>query len=549
MKTDRPISNPQFAIEPMRRLKKLALFCAAGVFLLSGFTHVAWAVNANLPGKMAFQGFLTDATGKAYGLDNAVNLSVAFRIYNSPTATTSVWGERQVVTVDKGHFSVVLGEGTSLDSTPAVSDLTPAFATDNANGKYLGVQVGTETEMSPRIQFFTAPYAFVARYATELVGTTGSSILTIGSDNKVGINVNGAPSSVLALDVNGTVNVMGFTNKGYATVPLLLGDTKQTNGSFKISKNNALEMGADLTKEASAGKLGYSLFGVNNLDIVGAGTTLASRSVKIWAENGTTFTGPVTGTSFSGDGSALTGVAKLAANTFTGYQEMQNDLRVGANFPSGNVGSTINQFSSEVNKWGSKLYFSGASQNGENNDTLYMARYNNAFNATVLRVSIGSVAGSLDAFQIGTTVTNQFPSLGGTIPVPGFSPAVTINAAGEIKSGRWKVTDLSDKVGPYPMDYSYTSGGGTLAITVNATGWSSPLGFVRSLNLAIDGAVVDSSVAKLYFNQAGVHMTLRGKTFITTLAAGVHKFTLTANAGLLSDINDSAQITVVEYPF
>ncbi len=65
------------------------------------------------------------------------------------------------------------------------------------------------------------------------------------------------------------------------------------NGTMKIEGLNTLEFGAGLSKELNAGKIGYQTFTPGALDIVGAGTTVATRKVNIFAEGGTTFNGPI----------------------------------------------------------------------------------------------------------------------------------------------------------------------------------------------------------------------------------------------------------------
>jgi Protein of unknown function (DUF1566) len=68
----------------------------------------------------------------------------------------------------------------------------------------------------------------------------------------------------------------------------------EVNGAMKIQGSNAIEFGAGETKEMNAGKIGYQTFTAGALDIVGAGTTVATRKVNIFAEGGTTFNGSAT---------------------------------------------------------------------------------------------------------------------------------------------------------------------------------------------------------------------------------------------------------------
>lgn len=193
----------------------LALWALCSALLLALARPSDAAVDPKPPGKMAFQGFLTDGDGVARGQTAPQNFTITFRVYSSGNAATSaaIWAETQVVTVDKGHFSVVLGEGSDVPGLPGSTDLSPLFAGDNSNGRYLGLTVEGESEISPRIQFLAAPYAHLARYANELVGSSGTSLLKITSDRVgIGLAANVTPTS--ALEVAGTVSAQKFAGDG-----------------------------------------------------------------------------------------------------------------------------------------------------------------------------------------------------------------------------------------------------------------------------------------------------------------------------------------------
>jgi hypothetical protein len=65
--------------------------------------------------------------------------------------------------------------------------------------------------------------------------------------------------------------------------------------------------------------------------------------------------------------------------------------------------------------WGSRLYFSGAlgtgSWNSENSDPLWFARYNYDNDVSFLRLSIGDNPSTLDSFQIGYTIADEYSPL------------------------------------------------------------------------------------------------------------------------------------------
>ncbi len=90
-------------------------------------------------GSIDYQGFLTDDNGRPLNGDTNITL----RLYDTPTGGVALWTEAHTgsnaVPVDDGLFNVHLG---SL--TPIPADVW------NHSTLYLGVQVGTDAEMTPR---------------------------------------------------------------------------------------------------------------------------------------------------------------------------------------------------------------------------------------------------------------------------------------------------------------------------------------------------------------------------------------------------------------
>jgi hypothetical protein len=66
---------------------------------------------------------------------------------------------------------------------------------------------------------------------------------------------------------------------------------KLISGGLQIKNAGFVEMGSGYSKEINAGKIGYELFTTQTLDMYGAGTLLADRKIKFWAEEKTTFEG------------------------------------------------------------------------------------------------------------------------------------------------------------------------------------------------------------------------------------------------------------------
>lgn len=312
-----------------RRTSSIAALAVATLALALAPSRALAQANPNPPELLTYQGFLVDGNGVALGNLAPRNYDVIFRIYNHESASATanlLWGEQQTVTVDKGYFSVLLGEGAAVSGVPRDGiPLSSLFNGPVASDRFVGITVkgigsgGADVDILPRLRLLSAPYAFLARQAVKLVRTdTGGDLISS------------------------------------------IGNGVTVSGGLAVAGNNVFELGAGVAgKEASAGKIGYGIFTANTLDIVGAGTLDSNRKVKIWAEGGTIFAGPVQATSFSGDGGGLTGVAKLSGgNTFGGNQIFNDPVGIGTaspgfplNFPN-TLGDKISLWGNSGNHYG-----------------------------------------------------------------------------------------------------------------------------------------------------------------------------------------------------
>ena len=189
----------------MQKNSSKSLLCRWGTTLVKGLFMAllalcsAEAADSKPPGKMTFQGFLTDAGSPPMPLGNsaAVNKEVTFKIYDNAIEGNVKWAENQIVTVDKGHFSVLLGEGSAVSGLPHASELSDVFIGADASDRWLGITVDG-AEITPRIQFFAAPYAQLARVANSansLTSPAGANVVNISGDF-VGVGT-ASPSTLL----------------------------------------------------------------------------------------------------------------------------------------------------------------------------------------------------------------------------------------------------------------------------------------------------------------------------------------------------------------
>ena len=98
----------------IKTIRKIAALAVGAIAL--GQAEQFHAADANPPERMTYQGYLVDGNGDPLGNSASVNYDVIFRIYDAKSGGTKLWTEQQTVTVNKGYFSVLLGEGSQFNS-------------------------------------------------------------------------------------------------------------------------------------------------------------------------------------------------------------------------------------------------------------------------------------------------------------------------------------------------------------------------------------------------------------------------------------------------
>jgi microcystin-dependent protein len=136
----------------MRKMKRglILLFALAVLTGLIG----AHGVFAGVPQMINYQGTLTDKNGTS--VPNG-NYSIEFKIYDVASGGAALWSEKWDTTTTQipvvgGNFNAMLG---------FQSPIPAAFFADHPVA-YLGMKVGTDSEMLPRQQITSVGYAFTA---------------------------------------------------------------------------------------------------------------------------------------------------------------------------------------------------------------------------------------------------------------------------------------------------------------------------------------------------------------------------------------------------
>jgi hypothetical protein len=174
----------------MTQITKLIGMLALGGFAL-GQADVALGADANPPERMTYQGYLVDGNGAPLGNSAPTNYDVVFRVYADKQVGTALWAEQQTITVDKGYFSVLLGEGSSTASGEPRGNLSAAFDGLDASDRFIGITVETgsgATEIAPRLRLVASPYAYTATQARRLTdGSGNANFYKDGTTLKLGV--------------------------------------------------------------------------------------------------------------------------------------------------------------------------------------------------------------------------------------------------------------------------------------------------------------------------------------------------------------------------
>jgi len=247
--------------------------------------------NHNLPSLLLIDDANTNAGGAVLQFRNAVDK----RMYLQSHFGTADNGSDSYLTFSyDGYYQMRLrGDGLL-----GIGTTTPAKAGLEINkkvGKVLGAfgtnEAGVAFESNvPGFHFNNYNNdgnrkAMIAGYGggIEFSHTNGTmSFYNSTATVAIGANITTATNK-LVIDRNGNVGI------GVADPLSLL----HINGNVKINGNSFLEFGQGLSKEINAGKIGYSLFTPQTLDIVGAGSNTQPRRIRFWAEDATEFTGNV----------------------------------------------------------------------------------------------------------------------------------------------------------------------------------------------------------------------------------------------------------------
>jgi len=261
----------------------LSISFYSSVFVPSSFAATGINKQINFQGKLAN----SDGTNVADS-----SYTVVFTLYDASSGGNTLWTETDSVTTTSGIFQVALGATT----------LFPGSLNFNSDSIYLGIKVGSDAEMTPRIRFSAVPYAFNAAQLDGVVATQSAN----------GFNLQGGTSTSSVASFNTASGALTF-EPGIAE-----GLTLDTNGGAALNIGNS-----NATSLVFGNSSNNPTFTFNNgtgtISFGGSGTTTFSGGLTITAGKTFTFNSDaftdLTGNGLTDSSNALTLLLTTSGNT------------------------------------------------------------------------------------------------------------------------------------------------------------------------------------------------------------------------------------------
>jgi hypothetical protein len=294
-----------------------------------------------IPKTMSYQGVLKNVDGT---LVPDGNYSMTFRLYTVSTGGSALWTETQTAAVSGGIFNVILGSQTALGLAFDVQ-------------YWLGVSVGSEAEMTPRVALASAPYGFRAAMADSAVRAPGLTLPYHATTS--------SSSTQFWITNNGTGSAAYFENTGNSYTPALYCGSGSSGGAIRASHTSG--------NNAQIATSNSGVTGNSGTDI----------GVKGYATGGATgvFGTNVTAGNYGHLGSPSYGVYGYSSTGYAGYFD-GNVQMTGFKLPTGaSAGKVLTSDASGLGTW---QWASGGS------DGDWTIAGNNMYSAVSGNVGIGT---------------------------------------------------------------------------------------------------------------------------------------------------------------
>ena len=321
--------------------------------------------SQNIPQTINYQGVLKDASGNI--VSNG-DYNLTFRLYNSETGGSPLWTETKSVSISEGIFFTKLGDVNSLN--------LPFDA-----AYWLGVSVGSEPEMTPRIELSTVPYSFMSLSVPDgsITAQKIANSQVIKSINGLKDNVNLVAGSNITITSSGQNLTIASTGGGTGTITGVFAGTGLTGGGTSGNVTLGIQNG-----------------GVGTIQIMDSSVTSSKFNLPISLSKSRS--DYLISLSNPGSGDGLRGYSNSQNKLFAGVYGVNNSTGTGVYGYSSN-GFGIYGYNSDGGNFG----FIAAANSDLNNVAGVYGQHGNSSNAGALGTPIAGVW----AYGSGTGVWSQ----------------------------------------------------------------------------------------------------------------------------------------------
>lgn len=245
----------RFSCSRMQAVLKLGV-CALAV-------QASGLLAASPPPLFTYQGQLVEIVNGANtavksGTNDIFAVDMWLRLYNSVGAdkASALYGRKVSVLVNKGYFSVDIGDTCGIPLTAAYTNLLNLISASDSGTLLVGITPFDDAndEISPRQPLFAAPYALLANDVTQALGdftaTNGTALFQALEVSGAAV-FKGAVTNQGAVAINGNATFAnGLTNSGTTAAKQFVTGATLTQSGGDTTVNGSLNVGGSATVQA-----------------------------------------------------------------------------------------------------------------------------------------------------------------------------------------------------------------------------------------------------------------------------------------------------------